>query len=169
MKIEHVRIYNCPTYCISKLYIDGQWVCDIVEDTDRGLDQSMSLEELKRRKVYQQTAIPTGHYKLSMRFPSSKFSQMPYYKKFCEGYMPRLLDVPAYDGILLHPGARANSTAGCCIVGLNLVKGGVVDSKKTWEKLMKQYFLPLKVLGEDADYIITRKYKVELKNINTTK
>lgn len=169
MKIEHVRIYNCPTYCISKLYIDGVWQCDIVEDTDRGLDQSMSLEELKRRKVYRQTAIPTGHYKLSMRFVSPKFSQMEYYKKFCKGYMPRLLDVPAYEGILLHPGVNANSSAGCCIVGLNKVKGKVVDSRKTWERLMKQFFLPLKVFGEDADYIITRKYKVDLKNINTTK
>lgn len=169
MKIEHVRIYNCPTYCISKLYIDGVWQCDIIEDTDRGLDQNMSLEELKRRKVYRQTAIPTGRYKLTMRFVSPKFSQMPYYKKFCKGYMPRILDVPAYDGILVHAGVNANSSAGCVIVGLNKVKGKVLESKKTWEKLMKQHFLPLKALGEDADYIITRKYKVELKNINTTK
>lgn len=169
MKIEHIRIFNCPTYCISKMYIDGVWVSDIVEDTDRGLDQSMSLTELKRRKVYRQTAIPTGHYKLSMKYPSPKFSQMEYYKKYCKGYMPRILNVPAYDGILVHPGASAASSAGCPIVGLNTIKGKVTDSKKTWEKLMKQYFLPLKVFGEDADYIITRKYKVQLKNINTTK
>jgi len=39
MNIEHKRIFNCPTYCISRMYIDGEWVCDMVEDTDRGLDQ----------------------------------------------------------------------------------------------------------------------------------
>lgn len=168
MKIEHVRIYNCATYCISKLYIDGVWQCDLVEDTDRGLDQSMTLAELRKRKVYSKTAIPTGKYKLSMRFQSPKFSKYEYYKKFCNGYMPRILDVPAYDGILMHPGVNAASSAGCVICGLNKTKGKVLDSRKTWEKLMKQFFLPLKVLGEDADYIITRKYKVKLIDINKT-
>lgn len=160
MKIEHVRIFNCPSYCISKMYINGVWFCDIVEDTDRGLDQSMSLAEIKKRKVYRKTAIPTGTYELTMNVISPKFSQMAYYKNFCKGRMPRLLNVPAYDGILIHCGVNANSSAGCIIVGLNTIKGCVTSSRATWEKLMKQYLLPAWKLEEKVTYTITRKYKV---------
>ena len=141
MKIEHVRIFNCPTYCISHIYVNGEYVCDAVEDTDRGLDQSMTLAEIKKRKVYRQTAIPTGTYKLAMNVKSPKFSQYEYYKKYCNGYMPRLLDVKGYDGILLHCGSSAASSAGCVICGENLVKGKVLNSRKCWEKLMKKYLL----------------------------
>ena len=72
MKIEHVRIYTTkgngtsPGYTISHIYVNGEYVCDAVEDYDRGLDQSMTLAEIRKRKVYKQTAIPTGTYELTM-------------------------------------------------------------------------------------------------------
>ena len=75
MKVERVRIYNCPTYCIGKLYINGEWQCDVVEDTDRGLDDSMSVAEIRKIKVYSKTAIPTGTYRVTMDVQSPKFSQ----------------------------------------------------------------------------------------------
>jgi len=160
MKVELVRIYNCPTYCISHIYVNGEYVCDAIEDTDRGLDQSMSLAEIKKRKVYKLTAIPTGTYKMTMNVQSPKFSQYDYYRKYCKGYMPRVLNVPGYDGILFHRGSSAASSAGCVICGYNKVKGKVVYSQNAWEKLMKNYFLPAKVLGEDIELKVTRKYKV---------
>lgn len=160
MKINHVRIFNGKDYCISHIYVNGTYVCDAVEDLDRGLDQKMPLAEIKRRKVYRMTAIPTGTYTLTMNVQSPKFSQYAYYKKFCKGYMPRLLNVPGYDGILIHCGSNANSSAGCIIVGLNTIKGCVTSSRATWEKLMKQYLLPAWKLGEKVTYTISRKYKV---------
>lgn len=108
MKIEQVRIFTTkgsgtsPGYTISHIYINGEYACDCVEDYDRGLDQSMTLAEIRKRKVYKQTAIPTGTYELTMDIISPKFSQMEYYKKYCKGRMPRLLNVKGYDGILLH-------------------------------------------------------------------
>lgn len=160
MKIEHVRIFNCASYCISHIYVDGKYICDAVEDVDRGLDQKMSLAEIKKKKVYKMTAIPTGTYTLTMNVQSPKFSQMTYYKNFCNGFMPRLLEVPGYDGILIHCGANANSSAGCVIVGYNTIKGCVTSSKKAWELLMTSYLLPAKKKKEKITYIITRKYKV---------
>ena len=166
MKIEHVRIFTTkgtgtsPGYTISHIYINGEYVSDCIEDYDRGLDQGMTLAEIRKRKVYKQTAIPTGTYELTMNIISPKFSQMEYYKKYCKGRMPRLLKVPGYDGILIHRGSSANSSAGCVIVGYNTIKGKVTDSQKAWEKLMKTYLMPAKVLGENITYIITRKYKV---------
>ena len=160
MKVELVRIYNCPTYCIGKLYINGEWQCDVVEDTDRGLDDSMSVAEIRKIKVYSKTAIPTGKYRVTMDVQSPKFSQYDFYKKVCKGYLPRLIGVPGYEGVLIHCGSSAASSAGCLIVGLNKIKGKVVDSQTTFKKLMKQHFMPAKVLGEDMEITITRKYKV---------
>ena len=159
MKIEHVRIYNCPTYCISHIYIDGEYVCDAVEDVDRGLDQSMPLKEIKKRKVYKMTAIPTGTYEVTMDIQSPKFSQYEYYHKQCKGYLPRLLSVPGYEGILVHCGSSAQSSAGCIIVGYNTIKGKVTDSRKACEKLMK-HLKAAKVLEEPITWTITRKFKV---------
>ena len=46
---------------------EGGFLCWTLEDTDRGLRQDMPLEEIKRRKVYGQTAIPAGRYPIQMR------------------------------------------------------------------------------------------------------
>ena len=160
MKIELIRIYTCSTYTIGKIYINGVWQCDVVEDTDRGLDDSMSLAEIRKKKVYAQTAIPTGTYKVTMNVQSPKFSKYDFYKKLCNGYLPRILGTKGFDGCLFHCGSSAASSAGCLIVGLNKIKGKVVDSQATFTKLMKKFFLPAKMLGEDITLTITRKYKV---------
>ena len=169
MKRELVRIYNCPTYSIGKIYINGDYQCDCVEDTDRGLDQGMTVEKIRSIKVKSQTAIPTGTYKVTMNVQSPKFSQYEFYKNLCKGYLPRILNIKGFEGVLFHCGSSANSSAGCIIVGLNTIKGRVTSSQTTFKKLMKQYFMPAKVLGEEITLTITRKYKVQLKNINTTK
>lgn len=159
MRIELKRIYTCSTYTIGHLYVDGEYVCDTVEDTDRGLHQGMSDDEIRKIKVYRQTAIPTGTYRVTMNVQSPKFAQMKYYYDFCKGYMPRLLNVPGFDGILIHKGVSANSSAGCIIVGYNTIKGRVTDSQKAWEKLMKKYLTPAKMLEKEITITITSNYK----------
>lgn len=165
MDITHVRIYTTkgngtsPGYTISHIYVNGEYVCDAVEDYDRGLSQGMTDKEIAKIKVRKQTAIPTGTYRLTMNVKSPKFSQYEYYKKYCNGYMPRLTGVSGFDGILIHCGSSANSSAGCVIVGYNTIKGRVTDSRKAWEKLMKNYLMPAKILGEKITYTITTKYK----------
>lgn len=159
MKMELTRIYNCPTYCISRIRIDGVYVCDAVEDTDRGLDQSWDLNKIKKRKVYRQTAIPTGTYDVTLAIRSPKFATYEYYRDFCGGYLPRILGVKGYEGILIHKGVSAASTAGCIIVGYNTIKGKVTSSQQAFEKV---YGL-LKGAHERRDKItieITRTYKV---------
>lgn len=53
------------------------------------------------------------------------------------GRVPRLLNVPGYDGILIHVGNYATQSAGCILVGINDVKGMVTHSKETFTKLYK--------------------------------
>ena len=160
MKVELVRIFNCATYCIGHIYVDGVYVCDTVEDTDRGLDDSWSLTKIMNTKIKKLTAIPTGTYKITMNVQSPKFSQYEYYKNFCNGYVPRLLNVKGFDGILIHCGSSAASSAGCLIVGYNKVKGKVLESRQAWEKLMNQYFLKAKRKNEEIKIIVSRRYKV---------
>ncbi len=159
MKIELKRIYTCQTYTIGHLYVNGEYVCDTVEDTDRGLHQGMILEEIRKSKVYRHTAIPTGTYRVTMNVQSPKFAKMDYYYNFCKGYLPRLLNVLGFDGILIHKGVSANSSAGCIIVGYNTIKGRVTDSQKAWEKLMKKYLIPAKMVEEEITITITANYK----------
>jgi hypothetical protein len=106
--------------------------------------------------VKSQTAIPTGTYKVTLGVVSPKFSQKPYYMKFCGGRVPRLLNVPAYEGILIHIGSTEKSSAGCLIVGYNTIKGRVTNSQVAFEKLYSM------MRGAKGNiYIdITRKYKV---------
>lgn len=121
-------------YTIGHLYINGAYFCDTIEDKDRGLNQLMPLDLIKKIKVYKQTAIPTGTYTVAMGTRSPKFSQKPAYN-FTEGRLPRLLNVPGYDGILIHAGVNQNSSAGCIIVGENKIVGQVVNSMATFKRL----------------------------------
>lgn len=132
MELILKRDWKKDTYTIGNLYINGVWFCNTVEDKDRGLRSDMSLEEIKKIKVYAQTAIPTGRYKVAMNTVSPKFNKKQFYKDLCGGKVPRLLKVPGYDGILMHVGTNANSSAGCIIVGHNKIKGGVTQSKEVF-------------------------------------
>ena len=136
MILKLKRTAKRQLYTIGHLYINGAYFCDTIEDKDRGLNQLMPLDLIKTIKVYKQTAIPTGTYTVAMGTRSPKFSQKPAYN-FTEGRLPRLLNVPGYDGILIHAGVNQNSSAGCLIVGENKIVGQVVNSMATFRRLWK--------------------------------
>lgn len=85
------RIARKNDYTIGKLYIDGEYFCDTIEDKDRGLDISMDIEEIKRIKVFGKTAIPTGTYKVEMTYS-------PRFKKI----LPLIVGVKGFEGIRIH-------------------------------------------------------------------
>lgn len=138
MKITVDRKYKKELYTISNLYVDGTWISNVIEDTDRGLKQTDSVASIKAKKVYAKTAIPSGTYKVTLDFTSPKFSKKEYYKKFCNGKVPRLCNVPGFDGILIHKGSTEKDSAGCLIVGYNTAKGKVTNSQEAFEKLYKK-------------------------------
>ncbi|MDR2286828.1 MAG: DUF5675 family protein [Prevotellaceae bacterium] len=116
-KLTVKRIARKPSYTIGKLYVDDVYFCDTIEDTDRGLKQSMPLSEIKHIKVMSQTAIPTGTYSVIVNVSPSK-----------KRLLPRLIDVPGFEGILIHRGNTAEDSSGCIIVGENKVVGKVINS-----------------------------------------
>ena len=134
MKLELKRIFRGPKYTIGKLYVDNQYICDTLEDTDRGLKQTDSLSSIQKKKVYGQTAIPTGTYGITLNVISPKFKDRSW-AKFCNGKLPRLLNVPGYDGVLIHVGNKPEDTLGCILVGYNKIKGQLINSTEAFKKL----------------------------------
>lgn len=126
MLIEVKRLYKKAEYTIGKMYIDGEYFCDTLEDTDRGLKQDMALSELKEMKVYGKTAIPTGEYMVAVTF-SNRFNK----------WLPLIHPVPAFEGVRIHSGNTADDSEGCILCGKNRVKGKVLDSRKTMSELMR--------------------------------
>ena len=135
MKLKLVRKYKKDTYTIGIMYVDGVSFCEACEDKDRGLKQSDSLASIKARKVYGETAIPLGTYDVRMDIVSPKYSAVSWYKTLCGGRMPRIMNVPGFDGVLIHPGNTALDCFGCILVGRNKVKGGLTQSRATFAEL----------------------------------
>lgn len=133
-----MKRYKTTMYCISKLKINGEYFCDVLEDTDRGLKQTDPLELIKKLKINGATAIPIGRYKIAMDTVSPKYSDFTRYPwaKAYGGKMPRLLNVPGFEGILVHIGNYPKDTSGCLLVGTNSIKGAVTQSTMYFNKLM---------------------------------
>lgn len=148
MEITVRRTAKRQGYTIGKLSIDGKYFCDTLEDADRGLRQDMPLEKIQRLKVYGQTAIPTGRYVVTLDVVSPRFKDRSWARPY-GGKIPRLLNVPGFDGVLCHPGNDASDTSGCILVGRNTVLGKVTDSTATFHALMK------KLLAVNDDIWIT--------------
>lgn len=144
MELTLNRIARKATYTIGHLYIDGKYFCDTIEDKDRGLSQEYPVtvnKNMKRRGV---TAIPVGRYRITMDVVSPKFSLKTAYQ-FCGGKLPRLINVPAFDGVLIHIGNTANDTEGCILVGENKLVGKVLNSTATFKRLYER----LKACNDD--------------------
>ena len=127
MRLTLKRIANKKDYCIGKLYINGKYFCDTLEDVDRGLDDSMTEEEIKDIKIKGQTAIPVGIYTVLLTYS-------PKYKKV----MPLINNVKGYEGIRIHSGNTSKDTEGCVLVGKNTVVGRLTDSRNTYNALFKR-------------------------------
>lgn len=134
MELKVKIVAKQSTYRIGKLSINDKYFSDTLEDTDRGLTSDMTDEQIKEIKQKGITAIPTGRYKVVMNVQSPKFSKYKQYE-FCEGYLPRLVDVPGYEGVLIHIGNYPKDTDGCILVGKNTVKGAVMNSTETFKQL----------------------------------
>ena len=127
MELRLERKYRSSKYCIDKLYINGKYFSDALEDPDRGLTDSMSLEEIKKIKVKGNTCIPYGTYNVTITYS-------PRFKK----NLPLINNVKGFEGIRIHSGNTPQDTEGCLLLGFNRVKGQVVDSRVTVSKFITQ-------------------------------
>ena len=114
MNLEYklCRIFHNDTYTIGKLYENGVYLCDVIEDVERDI------------KIADKTAIPKGTYKVIVN-QSNRFKRL----------LPLLLDVPGFEGIRIHNGINETSSSGCLIVGENKIKGQVTNSRYWMNKI----------------------------------
>lgn len=141
MKFLLKRLYKGASYTIGKLYVilpnaEEFYLCDTLEDVDRSLSDTLPPSAIKAIKVPSKTAIPYGVYSVSLNIKSPKFGNKPFYLRVCQGFLPRLLNVPGFEGVLIHCGNSPEDTDGCILVGYNTVKGHLTDSQKAFELLM---------------------------------
>lgn len=128
---------------------EGGFLCWTLEDEDRGLTQDMPLAQIQRMKVYGETAIPKGTYKIQLRVsPTLKdrtYAQ-PYGGKF-----PYLLNVPGYSGVMIHPGNTTADTRGCLLVGMlhSGIRGRIFESQMAYRDLMDFYIWPAHLRNEE--------------------
>lgn len=119
MELDVKRIYKAEDYTIGELSINGEFFCHTLEDKVRILK---SFED----KVYGETAIPVGRYKVVLSY-SNRFKRI----------LPEILNVEFFKGIRIHEGNHKDSTEGCVLVGecKNVKEGFIYNSKKTYNKL----------------------------------
>ena len=127
------RIAKRADYTIGRLEDEnGVKICDTLEPKYRDYKGG----ELK---VPRKSAVPEGTYPVVIT-KSKKFGK----------YLPLLVGVPGFEGIRIHSGNTVNDTEGCILVGQNLIKGKVLLSRLTLEKVMrlieneKRIFLTIK-------------------------
>lgn len=112
-------------YTIGKLYGDGTYLCDTLEDRVRE----------NGVKVYGETAIPKGTYKL-------QWTYSPRFKRA----LPLLVDVPDFSGVRIHSGNTQHDTLGCILVGENKSKGSVSNSRATFARIEPMLKIATKII-----------------------
>lgn len=125
MKLTLKRIALKPNYTIGRLFIDGKYFSDVLEDA------------VRKVKIKNETAIPYGTYKITLDVVSPRFKNRIWAKPY-GGKIPRLINVPGFDGVLIHPGNTKDDTSGCLLVGKNTIVGRLTDSQSTFHKLMAE-------------------------------
>lgn len=117
--------YN-PKNTLGKMYINDVFFCETLEDVVRDINKDGDLADTNETKVYGETAIPSGIYKMIINM-SNRFKKE----------MPLLLDVKGFEGIRIHAGNTDIDTHGCILVGLTRIKNNTIgQSKLAFEKLM---------------------------------
>ena len=111
MKLTLKREIFAPRYTEGKLYCNGKYIADTLEDTFRDLT--------KQKKVYGETAIPTGTYQVKVTM-SNRFNKL----------MPILIDVPGFEGVRVHAGNKPEDTEGCILIGVKASAGLLTMSRE---------------------------------------
>ena len=90
---------------ISRVMVDGNFVCFGLED------------EYREEKVSEETRIPAGTYKVTLRTAGSHHKK--YSSRFSDIHkgMLHIRNVPNFKWILIHCGNTDEDTAGCLLVG----------------------------------------------------
>lgn len=133
MIVKLIRYNSQDDYTDGMIYVDNEFVCYTIEDEHRS------------KKVWGETRIPNGTYKIALRKEGGFHKR--YSKKFdfhkgmlCIYNAPNwTLETPdmSFQYILIHIGNTDENTAGCVLVGstAHMDKNFIGDSTRAYKKL----------------------------------
>jgi Steigviridae/Suoliviridae L,D-carboxypeptidase/transpeptidase len=141
MKLKLQRDPFLPNGTIGQLFVEGNFdrrVCFTLEPRRAASDGHLRRPETgppnEKRITQGSVCIPAGEYRVTIDF-SPRF-QRP---------MPRVLNVPGREGILIHWGNYVENTEGCILVGSSrgTIQGAVPepaiwDSRATFDNLYRE-------------------------------
>jgi len=132
MELYIKRYELAKTLTRGRLFIVEEFECYVLEDPVR-----------EGPKVYGETAIPLGRYKITLEPAATLWS--PQGKK-----LPKLHDVPGFADIYIHAGNTAKDTKGCPIVGRSWFEDSLAFSRIALTNLMKKMTYPCYVTVEEV-------------------
>jgi len=103
MELDLQRNWQFDDRTIGDLSINGKFLCNTLEDTERLFPR---LGKIFGIKIFGKTAIPLGRYEVVLTY-SARFKKI----------LPLLLKVPQFEGIRIHTGNTPEDTEGCVLVG----------------------------------------------------
>jgi len=131
------RFANKPQYTIGRIYVNGKYICDSLEDKNYDFDEKTPVSTIRQTKKEHPAAvaIPYGRYLVDVSCARGFANTHRWYLTAPLGsHIPCLVGVPGYSGILIHCGSNKDHTAGCILVGRNTVKGGLTDGMECYIK-----------------------------------
>lgn len=138
MELLLSRRYLSNEYTIGDFFINGEKLCETIEDKVRDVNQDGDLNDPGEKKVYGETAIPYGRYRVELTM-SPKFQRL----------LPILIAVKHFTGIRIHRGNRAIDSHGCILPGENKKKGMVLNSTK-YEMIIVDRIFKAMLSGEEV-------------------
>lgn len=150
MELKLIRKEFTEDSTIGELFVNGIFECFILEDKDRGLKDTMSIDEINAHKVFGKTCIPYGGYKILVT-KSERFSKL----KGKPVYLPILLNVKGYEGVRIHVGNKPEDTEGCLLPCSKKAKNMGLGSTLAFNQLNDKINNALKI-GESVTIKITK-------------
>ena len=130
MKLKVIRETKTDISTIGRLFVNEKFFCYTLEDKDRGLKQTDTLLYIQAKKIFGVTAIPSGTYDLII-------NESPKFKRF----LPRILNIKGFDGVLMHRGNSADHSLGCILVGYQKGDNAIFESTKAENDLVNLLLL----------------------------
>lgn len=125
MTIKIYRYEFNQNNTIGKMFVNSMFFGYILEDKDRGLNDDMTIAEIKMRKLFGQTAIPSGKYEIILSY-SNRFKKV----------LPLLLNVKGFEGIRIHGGNTEADTLGCPLLGAKRGDNKIFECAEINQKLI---------------------------------
>jgi len=160
MEIKLIRETFTNQSTIGRLLIDGCFYGWTLEDVDRHLEEG-------GKKIYGQTAIPLGRYRVIIN-KSARFKKdlplllnVPQFEGIriqTEAHLKvvaGLLNVPQFEGIRIHSGNTPADTEGCILPGLTKGVDCVNHSRAAFNDIFERIQSALKK-GDDVFITIKR-------------